>query len=298
MKKTPNKDTKIFGVDGNWYLHRVFHTQSKDAKDVASAMAYRFISLVCKDALAVKAQKILVAFDGPNVFRYSLSKDYKATRKTDAQDLDLINEREGMISESGPYDHLDTVLEMTASLGIPVVQYSQFEADDVLCSLAERNANVVVGCNDKDAFQYMRPHGLAFYNSAIKLNGKHMPKTVVYKDIESKMGVVPEQCLDLQTLIGDGVDNIPQIMPKAKAIKGIKKWGSIKNWLANDPEFTKLMRKNKSTLVLNRKLVALKSDIPIDEVPNIRWVKTDPTKLPGPYIQLKDFCNPKSKGLF
>ncbi len=297
-KKSDKKQDRglIFVVDGNWYLHRVFHTQNEGSKDPGAAMAYRFAAMVCKDALAVKAKRILVAFDGNNIFRFRLSKEYKANRREDKEDVDLLHNKEGMVSDEGVYQHLELVMSYTAELGIPVVQYSEYEADDVLCSVAARNPDVVIGGRDKDSCQFMRKKGLGFYDSSFKVKGKPAPRMIRYEDVEKMMGVPPELCLDLQTIIGDGVDNIPQLYPKAKSIKGLKKWGSLREWLQGDKEFAKLMRKSKAQLYLNRKLVALKSDIKVD-IPNIEWRKSHP-KLPLAYVHLKDFCNPKSRGLF
>lgn len=294
MKKTT--EGRVFVVDGNWYLHRIFHTQSADSKDPARAMAYRFAAMVCKDALAVKAARVLVAFDGANIFRYKLFQDYKANRREDKEDVDLIHNKEGLVSDEGVYEHLEVVKVYMTELGFPVVQYSEYEADDVLCSVAASNSDVVGGSRDKDAFQYMRRRGLGFYDSSFKVKGKPAPRMVTYDDVEAIMGVPPELCLDLQTVIGDGVDNIPQLYPKAKAIKGLKKWGSLREWLQGDKEFAKLIRKSKAQLYLNRKLVTLKKDIKVD-IPNIVWRKSDP-KLPLAYVHFKDFCNPKSRGLF
>lgn len=294
-KSKVNKDDKVFGVDGNWYLHRIFHTMSEHSSDPHKAVAYRFAAMVCKDALAVKAKRVIVAFDGGNVFRYKLFKDYKANRRKEVEDVDLIHNKDGLVSADGPYVYLESVLCYLSELGIPAIQISEYEADDVLCSLAESHHNLVIGGRDKDAFQYMRP-GLSFYDSSFKVKGKPSPRTMVYKDIEPSFGVIPELCLDLQTLIGDDVDGIPQLMTKAKSIKGLKRWGSLRLWIENDPELRKILRKRKAQLYLNRKLVALKRDIAVS-VPPIDWRKSEPT-LPLAYVHFKDFSNPKSKGLF
>lgn len=294
MRKHSEKSARLFAVDGNWYLHRIFHTQAESA-DIQKAVAYRFVSMVCKDALAVKAKRVIVAFDGGNIFRYKLFKDYKANRRAEMEDVDLIQNRDGLVSDSGPYVYLESVMTALSDMGIPCVQFSEFEADDVLCSLASQYTDVVIGGKDKDAFQYLTPN-VCMYDSSAKTKGKPTPKYTRHTDIESQFGVPPELCLDLQTLVGDETDNVPQLVPKAKAKKGLLKWGSLKSWIANDPELRKILRKSKAQLYLNRKLVALRSDIVVD-VPNITWRSND-RKLPLAYVQFKDFSNPKSKGLF
>lgn len=286
---------RIFAVDGNWYLHRIFHTQSFEPKDPAATMARRLVGLICKDAIAVKAKRVLVAFDGPNVFRYKLYSQYKANRKNKDTGVDLIHNKDGLVAERSPYEHLEAILVYLADCGIPCVQQSKYEADDILCSVATQNANVVCGNKDKDAFQYVLRPDISLYDSSFKEKGQPKPRTITMDDVEAVFGVSADLALDLQTLIGDGVDNIPTLMPRSKAIKGLKQWGSIKSWLENDNDFRALMIDKKSTLLLNRQLVRLKNDIRVG-IPAIRWNR-HPDMVTS-YIQYRDFCNPKSKGLF
>lgn len=275
---------KIFAADGNWILHRIFHTATDS---LSETIATRFVSLICKDALAVRAKKVIVAFDGNRVFRYRLSDTYKSGRKKDAESV-------GTIDAEGPYIHLSTVQSYLAELGIPNVQYSDFEADDVLASVAAQNSNVVLGAKDKDILQTLRDD-VIMYDSSAKSGGKPAPKSIYTSDAVKILGISQDKCLDLQTLIGDGIDNIPQLVKKSVALKGLNKYGSIKEWMNSDEKFRKFLSKHKNELILNRKLVKLKTDIKVD-IPSIRWVKD--TKVPTSYIKLKEFCNPKSKGLF
>lgn len=289
------KNTRIAVVDGNFYIHRVFHTQSEHAKDMARAISYRLLALICKDALAVRAKRVLVAFDGPNVFRHKLVDSYKANRKKDDGEVDLIHNKEGMVAEDGPYTYLPEVLSYLAEAGIPVVQFSAYEADDVLASVAANNDDVVLLTRDKDAHQALRS-GVFQYDSAFKVKGKPAPRTIYAKDVEGIFGVTPEQCVDLQTLTGDGVDNVPRLLRKDVAVRGLKKHGSLKNWLKEDDELTEKLRPVKHQLNLNRKLVKLVTNLEV-ELPNMKWL-AEANSMPSAYIALKDFCCPKSKGLF
>lgn len=271
--------TRIFGVDGNWYLHRLYYTQF-ESPDKGRHIAKRFVSIVCKDALAVKANRILVAFDGARVFRYKLYDGYKGTREKSTGE--------------GPYDYLGLVIEAFAECGIPVLQISKYEADDVLCSLGVQHASedieVVIGTKDKDANQYVSDY-VSLYDSSAKPE----PKAFTVEDLLETTGFSPRQYLTHQLLTGDKIDNIPRLMMPAEVKRNLLKHGSFKAWKEQDKVFAKFVKANAEALKLNQKLVQLVSDIEID-VPKIAW-STD-QKLPAQYLALKAFCNPRSKGLF
>jgi DNA polymerase-1 len=292
---TAKVSSRVAAVDGNFYIHRVFHTQSEHTKDMAAAISYRLLALICKDALAARATRVLVAFDGPDVFRHKLVDSYKANRKKDDGEVDLIHNKEGLVSEDGPYKYLTEVCAYIAAAGIPVVQFSAYEADDVLASVAANNPDVALLTRDKDAYQVLRT-GVIQYDSTFKVKGKPVPRTIRANDVEKIFGVPPEQCVDLQTLTGDGVDNVPRLIRKDVAIRGLKKHFSLKNWLEEDDMLKEKLRPMKHQLNLNRKLVKLVTTLDVD-VPAIRWVP-EARKWPSAYFALKDFCNPKSKGLF
>lgn len=269
---------KILAVDGNWVLFRAASVQPESTLDPSTDIAKRFVGMICRDAAAVKATHLFVAFDGPRNFRYEIDKEYKANRG----------------EKSNVYDYLGGLLEYLAMLGIPSVQLSKYEADDILCSVANKYPNVVIATKDKDAYQYLKD-GVILYDSSNKVNGKPSPKITKHTDVEAIYGVPAKLMVDLQTLIGDKIDNVPSIVPKSKAIKGLLKYGSITEWASKDKEFKSVCRYYKDRLVKNQKLVKLVSNVKI-EVPGINW-NLD-SKLPTSYIQYRDQQNPKSKGLF
>ena len=282
--------TKIACADGNFYLHRVFFTQAASSKDVGSAIAHRFLGLVCKEAAESKANKLIVAFDGANVFRYKFMESYKSSRHKEEH----VHNKDGMIADNSPYEYLAQVQLLLQEAGIPSVQLDKYEADDVLASVAAANANVVLLTGDKDMYQTLRP-GITMYNGAYRSKGIPKPRLIKHEDVKAIFGVQPDQCIDYQTLTGDGIDDIPRLVTKAKALKGLALHGNLKSWLANDAEFAASMRSVKHELNLNRKMVRLVNDLNV-EVPAIKWSTT--SSLPTAYFKFKDICNPKSKGLF
>lgn len=270
-----NSNDRIFGVDGNFYLHRVVHTQSFEPADEALSQAKRFVGMICKDAAAVGAKRIFVGFDGDDIFRFKVYKDYKGNRE----------------GGSGVYDHLVYLIAYLKRAGIPVVQKKMFEADDLMCSLAHKFPNVVIGCRDKDAYQYLLSNGVFLYDSS----GKGTPRKIYGRDVKALFGVEPAQCVDYQTLVGDGIDHIPQLMTPDAVKKGLAKHGSIKEWAKGSPIMMTWCKAHAKALVRNRKLVRLWTQIEI-EVPAIKWIDDD--EMTKSYFEFKKLATIKTRGLF
>lgn len=273
------KDERYAAFDGNWYLHRIFHTSPESA---AESICSRFIGLVCADALALRATKILVAFDGPRIFRYKLYKPYKANRA----------------KSSGVYDSLGRLLEYLSYLSIPTIQLAQYEADDVLASLATSFHPITLCTRDKDMFQCLSSSKIRLYDSA----AKPRPEVRDRMSIEVHTGLKPELHRQYQALIGDKIDNIPSLMGPATAKKGLKTYGSISNWAASSAPMKVFLNKNREQVMTNRKLVTLVNNI--QAVTEYDW-KTVPKlqvdtsmRISKAYYQYIEFLHPKSRSLF
>jgi 5'-3' exonuclease len=93
------------------------------------------------------------------------------------------------------------------ALGLPVFVDQQYEADDLIGTLAHQAAahgvDVVVVSNDKDLMQLVIP-GVTFYDFARQ-------RRFDAAGVTTHMGVRPEQIPDLLGLQGDSVDNIPGV---------------------------------------------------------------------------------------
>jgi DNA polymerase-1 len=276
----------VFGVDGNWYLHRVFHILKgridPEHEAFGAQLAKAFLAKVCVDALAVRATKLMVAFDGDAVFRYQLFPAYKANRG----------------SNDEVYRNLKIVIKALKKAGVICLQLAEFEADDVLAGLARKYRKeakrVVLGARDKDAYQYVRDN-VILYDSGYTVGGRPSPRYLDAEAITNLTGLPPRLHVQYQALIGDGIDNVPKLVSPVKAKKGLLAHGSIKDWVAADPEIAKILRKNRKQLLLNRELVKLRSDLPVKAA---RIVKDEAGDYSSSYYNLVAFMNPKSKGLF
>jgi DNA polymerase-1 len=267
-------------VDMNWYIHRVFFTTKYLAANPAQNMCYRLLSMICKDAIACKANHILLAIDGEHVFRHDIYPSYKANRGGKAVSGPAGHE---------PYEHLASISKFFKRLSFPVVQLEKYEADDVLCSVATQfDGHVVVGTADKDSYQYLSDH-VCMYNSAAKPN----PEFIREEDVVDKIGLPASLALDYQTVIGDPIDNVPRLYSIAKTKKALLEHGSFKKWWAADKELRLAVAP--AALKLNRKLVKLVGTIDCE-------MPASPKKLAGidnrSYSDWFEFMNPKTKSLF
>lgn len=326
MKAPKKKLETLFVVDGNWYLHRAFYTL-KTRRPYSEALPYHFLGMIVKDALVLKARYLLVAFDGPKVFRHKVYPLYKVNREADMkvtqreepdeEDLDEVGEGDVQKpSVKDIYDFLPNVFDLLTKVGVAYYQPRRREADDVLCSIARRYSihsddpprvpvvSFVGGCQDKDAYQYViGPHVRLHDTSAKGADGKPKPKTIDEATVLAKTGLRSDQQVDYQTLIGDGVDGIPKIkgFTPARVKKILKKYGTLRRWYSRDKEAKAELDPLMVDLRRNRKLVTLTEDaLPPGEPSDWMVPKKKPKDpyLSKNYHEYHLFLWPKSKGLF
>lgn len=293
----------LFCVDGNWFLHRAFNTLHTN-RPVEEALPWHFLSMICKDALAVKARHLCVAFDGPKVFRYKVYKDYKSARNgTVVENTDADNKE----PTGDVYDYLPYIYDLFEKLGITFFQPRIYEADDVLCSVVAAYAEkyvIVCGTTDKDSYQYLKP-GVRLYDSSHKntKTKEREPRYISHEDAERRKGVACSQMVDYQTLIGDPGDSIPSIKGygPARAKEILDEHGTLNAWFKQSTgDERAFIRSQMENLRRNRKLVQLVTECAPPTDPS-EWKihKVKPKlNLPRIFHDYHSFCYPKTKGLF
>lgn len=252
----------IFIPDGNWYLHRIFYTLKEPKsgwKGTAKrdALLTRMLNTICSDAVHAKATHLAVAFDGNDVFRYKVYPMYKASR-------------EGRDGAGGPdskpkevYEYLKPVIAYLKAAGIPVIQKPEYEADDIMASLAfgsRGRALVYLGSRDKDLYQCLTP--------TVKLLFKDPTDqqyyTIGVKEAQDRLGGIRiDQMIEYQMLIGDSTDDIPQakhLMGPKTAQKLLLTYGSIKGCFEQSEKDRVWLTTARSLLQTNRKLVTMVKD--------------------------------------
>lgn len=283
----------IIGIDGNYYLHRCWSTL-RTGRPIEDVLPANFCGLVMKDACLAKATHVLVAFDGPSIFRFKLFDNYKGDRREGG-----VNEDDEAEGGKNIYEYLPAVREYLTKAGIVWVQKKKYEADDVMASLLaqygnEEGTRITIGTGDKDIYQGLRNRNRVL-NTGI-------PNKIIYVDqakAEKLKGVPIEGMIMYQTLLGDKIDSIPQLLPPKKAAAAVNTWGSFKNWYAKGTaEDRKWLNVNQAKLILNRKLVELVTDLSLPDIHELKTPKLTLENMPKAWYAHQDICYPKRKSLF
>ena len=202
-------------------------------------------------------QCIAAAFDlsGPT-FRSEMRDDYKANRAPMPSDL----------AEQIPFVH-----KACEALGVQVLTFVGFEADDVIGTLALRavadGRPVTIVTGDKDFFQLVDDStGVRVFNPR--------DEGVWYDadGVKTKFGVAPEQVVDVLALMGDSIDNIkgvPGIGEKG-ARELISTHGSLDALLQNAPSLTgkkrELLTTHADAARESRVMLRIRTDVPLPAV--------------------------------
>jgi len=163
---------------------------------------------------------------------------------------------------------LPAIREILQALRIPIVEIEGDEADDIIATLAVQAANtgrdVLIASSDKDFMQIVGPR--------IRLLRPDGKETVVVDPggVKARFGVTPGQMIDLLSLLGDSVDNIPGApgVGEKTAAQLLQTYGALDNLLARVSEISKpklrdALLASAERLQANRRLIALQTDVPL-----------------------------------
>jgi DNA polymerase-1 len=244
----------IYLLDGHSQIYRAYYAPFRDLTSPTgepTRATYVFCSMLLKLIRDKRPAYLAMAVDGPAeaLLRRRDYPDYKVTRKPAPDDF---------------RPQVARILQIVRALGIPILESPGHEADDVLATAVERFARehpIVLISRDKDLDQLLRP-GVVLYDP---MEDQTFDADAVFK----KKGYRPDQAVEVQTLCGDSIDNIPGVPgvgPKTAA-KLIEKYGTVENVLAHANEQTPKLRQNllasAATLPITRRLVTLDRAVPL-----------------------------------
>lgn len=254
------EDKRLFLLDGHALVYRAhfafINRPLINSKGMNTSAMTGFTRTLWDLMKNQQPSHLACVFDpsGPT-FRNEMAPDYKANREAQPEDITL----------AFPYIH-----QILAAFRIPVIIIDNYEADDVIGTLAKQAARegytTYMVTPDKDYGQLVEEN-IFMYKPSRMGNGIEI---LGVKEICEKWGIQhPEQVIDLLGLMGDAVDNIPGVPgigPKTAA-KFIEEFGSMENLLDNTD---KIKGKNQERLIefrdqaiLSKKLATIDVEVPV-----------------------------------
>ena len=244
--------TTVLLIDGSNYLFRAFHALPPLATSRGEPTgAIKGFNGMLKTVFdVIKPDYAACVFDAPGKnFRHAIFPEYKANRPPMPDELRV---------------QIAPIFELIGLKGIPLLQISGVEADDVLATLARRaqasGMKAVIATGDKDLAQVV--------NDDITLINTMTRARYDREGVFEKYGVYPERIIDYLALMGDKVDNVPGINkcgPKTAA-KWIAEYGSMDALLEHAGEVKgkigEYLREGMGFLDVARKLVTINTDAP------------------------------------
>jgi len=185
----------VWAIDTLSRAYQLFHAlpemTARDGTPVSVVFGFT------RDLLDIVEKKrpdyLVCAMDPPGpTFRHEAFADYKANRADMPADL---------------VPQIPLVRRLLGVFGIPCLEVSGYEADDVLATIATRAVAAGGACtiatSDKDSRQLLGPH-VQLFN--LRTNASLGPD-----ELHAEWGIRPDQVVDFLALVGDSVDNVPGV---------------------------------------------------------------------------------------
>ncbi|MBL8745812.1 MAG: DNA polymerase I [Phycisphaerae bacterium] len=247
----------LYIIDGHAQFFRAFHAirtpMSSPVTGEPTNATFGFVGMLFKLLRELKPDYLVVAIDvsgDTETFRSEIYPEYKAHREAPPEAL---------------WPQVERCVSLLKEAGVPVLGVEGFEADDVIATLVTRHPEVRVRLvsKDKDLQQLL-------VDGRVEMYDVHTDELVDVKRLKEEKGITPAQVIDMLTLMGDSVDNVPGVEgvgPKTAA-ELISTWGTLENLLAHADEIKgkrgEKLREAAPRLGLSKTLVTLRHDVPID----------------------------------
>ena len=259
----PSTGRRLLLLDGHSLAYRAFFAlpaeNFRTGTGQTTNAVYGFTSMLINLLRDEAPTHLAVAFDvSRKTFRSEKFTEYKANRTSTPDDF---------------RGQVDLIKEVLRALAIPFFSVDNYEADDVIATLAtqaeDQGFQVAITTGDRDAFQLVSDNVMVLYPTrGVSELGRIDPAAVM-----ERYGLTPTQYPDFAALRGDPSDNLPNIpgVGEKTAAKWVREYGSLAELTDRVDEVKgkagDALRANLAHVLLNRQLTELVRDVPLDAAP-------------------------------
>jgi DNA polymerase I len=250
----------VYVVDAMNYIFRAYHglpDNITSPKGMLTNAVLGYLRTLLRIIKERKPEYMAAAFEKDTSFRSSIFSGYKANRTQPPAELEA---------------QFDYCRKITAAIGVACVEADDYEADDVIGTIAMRMSAeghpVIVVTGDKDMSQLVCDN-IRVYDIAKE-------NWLDEAGVREKFGVAPAQIPDLLALHGDHVDNIPGVTGVGEKIARqiLSVCGTVEDVVHTHIDtrlqfrgrdaVLKRIRENMETVRTSRRLATLCCEVPIE----------------------------------
>jgi DNA polymerase-1 len=247
-------------IDGKSVFYRGYYAMPNlSTKDgTPTGGVYGFCAMALELVKRYMPDYVCVAWDKPKTNirkRLEIFPDYKAGRKPAPPDF---------------YIQIPILHEVLQAFNWPMFEYDDYEADDIMCTVAklaaEKGIETMLISSDLDMLQCIGPLTHLY---ALK---KGLTNIELFdpSSFEEKYGISTDQFLDLKSLKGDDSDNIPgvpgigektavQLLQQYKTLDGV-----YENLALIKDSIAKKLEAGRESAYMSKKVAVLFDDAPVD----------------------------------
>jgi DNA polymerase-1 len=252
---------KLFLVDAMAHVYRAFFApmmRMNAPSGIPTKVPFLFANILKRLLKDYQPEYLAIVFDPPgSTFRDKLFERYKAQRQPMPDEM----------VQQLPYER-----KLCEAMRMPVLEVKGYEADDVIGTLALKGAagglEVLIVSNDKDMMQLV---GDGVKTLRTGSGGAKADVIVDAEKVKEILGVPPERVVDLMSLMGDTVDNIPGAkgIGEKGAAELIQKYGLVENALDHADEvankrYREALQQQREQVMMSKQLAKISTDVPIE----------------------------------
>lgn len=271
-----SKRKRLVIIDGKSVFYRGYYAMgSLSTKDgTPTGGVFGFATMALEVLRKLEPDYVCVAWDKPKTNirkRLEIYPQYKAGRKAPPPDF---------------YAQIPILHELLDAFGWPLYELDDYEADDIMGTLAlkasAQDVETLLVTSDLDMLQMVDWHiGVYVLKKGLSNIELFRPES-----FEEKYGIIAPQFLDLKSLKGDSSDNIPGVpgVGEKTAIALLQEHKTLDGIYENIDLIKESVRKKlvagKDLAYMSKKLAAIWTDAPLElDLDSMNGSRCDPAKL-------------------